>query len=629
MRICAALAAFAVVLTGCDAKSSTTTEPAPIAGGSASASAKLPPPIAWEQTLDRIGADGQLDKGSALAAFALAVRPLPGVTVPEAGAGGIASGTIAVTSVMRHQATLTEPQRRVVLEALACPRQDDPGTDAQRDLADEVRREIESKWGRPLRLKLFIQSRPQPAQALSWSCGDACVIRLAAGADATRASLIREVMQCFFFDRYGKDHVRQPAWFRDGAPMWVAGALGSADAAVSRSWTRYLDTPTRPLAKRTSDAIGFFVHLAETGTEPWAVLDAIGLAVRSGDTPAGWRAARVSQGFLDSWGSGFVQGRHPGTAWTSSGAGLPSHQPELERADIDEDENTVIAAEPTAARSVRLDVDAEVVVVKASAGARGRLTVGGGRDLVLRGEQAGPMCTLDAARCSCPRASENAAAKFSSITKGEQFLGLTGGLERASVAFSGMSLTAFCNGSPLAGIWMTTAIVSHAELGQARWDLRNGGAGVRVVIGRTGNVTAIYDEMKPLAYTMYAGSHLGQRGRMSCSGKETGSLQMPEGDETAGAWSYRLGRYDQVGTVTITHPFTGVLTFGPDKGGCAVGAFARGLPLSGTWRLSARNLALTVRYSGTGDVQGAKSRWDIVWTLKCLTPDGGGCRPPG
>ena len=109
-----------------------------------------------------------------------------------------------------------------------------------------------------------------------------------------------------------------------------------------------------------------------------------------GDRPRRCRAAggrqyrrvgrgTASPGFLDSWGSGYVQGRYPGRAWTSGGPNLPTYQPALPNGVLDNGGAMTISA-PAAATAVRrLDVNADVVMVNPAAGAAGRISLGADR----------------------------------------------------------------------------------------------------------------------------------------------------------------------------------------------------------------------------------------------------------
>jgi hypothetical protein len=56
---------------------------------------------AWEKVLDGIGDDGTVSKETALAAFSLAIAPLPGVKVADGDPGPIPDGSAAIAWVLR------------------------------------------------------------------------------------------------------------------------------------------------------------------------------------------------------------------------------------------------------------------------------------------------------------------------------------------------------------------------------------------------------------------------------------------------------------------------------------------------------------------------------------------------
>ena len=86
-----------------------TTPPAGEAGGR----------TAWERVLERIGPDGKVDLKTALAAFSVAVGPLPGVPEPVGRRDRIASGTGAIRWIESHRLELTGAQRAAVDAYLA------------------------------------------------------------------------------------------------------------------------------------------------------------------------------------------------------------------------------------------------------------------------------------------------------------------------------------------------------------------------------------------------------------------------------------------------------------------------------------------------------------------------------
>jgi hypothetical protein len=73
---------------------------------------------AWQRTLDQIKPDGSVELSTALAAFALAVGPIPGAAPLSGSAQVIPSGTLAVNWVLAKWGQLTADQQRAVLTDL-------------------------------------------------------------------------------------------------------------------------------------------------------------------------------------------------------------------------------------------------------------------------------------------------------------------------------------------------------------------------------------------------------------------------------------------------------------------------------------------------------------------------------
>src|SRR5690348_14808848 len=100
-RLVRVVVAVAVV-AGCSSapKSATPAAPGPAAVARSS----------WDTTVDQAGADGRLDLPTSLAAFAMAVGPVPGAKTPAGPYGPIASGTLAVQSMFAHWSALSAAQ---------------------------------------------------------------------------------------------------------------------------------------------------------------------------------------------------------------------------------------------------------------------------------------------------------------------------------------------------------------------------------------------------------------------------------------------------------------------------------------------------------------------------------------
>jgi hypothetical protein len=79
------------------------------------------PKTAWEKVLDQIGPNGEVSKETALAAFSVAIAPLPGAKIPDGPQQTIPSATGALRWVRSHWDDLTSEQRTAVEEALQVP----------------------------------------------------------------------------------------------------------------------------------------------------------------------------------------------------------------------------------------------------------------------------------------------------------------------------------------------------------------------------------------------------------------------------------------------------------------------------------------------------------------------------
>jgi hypothetical protein len=579
-------------------------------------------PDPWQQVTSGVGDDGRLDAQTALKAFALAVGPVPGATRPAGRTTAIPSGTLAVASVFGHWADYNPDQRTAILTALgattahnapavyrlptgpkapaadpnvACLAADSAGAEPYRSELTAIEPEITAHLGRPLTIPVHLAVNTkdlEDALMYTWSCVGTkpagagkvtgCTIHInpksvggAFAPDEVRTFLVHELMHCYLNDKFGGAYVAMPAWYVEGAPTWVMEQLGASATRLGGMWQDYLDSASRPLAKRSYDGFGFFVHLAETGTDVWKAIDPIGAAMLGGKgTPAGWAAAGVSASFLDSWGSGYAQGRYPGPRWTSGGRNLPPYQPAMASGRIGDGATLTVSSRPYATLLEQLDVDASVLLSAPAAGTSGRLSLGGGTDSPLAG---GPFCTI--AHCSCPPGSAGAGTAFTQLASGAQFLGLTGGPTAGSVVLTGLSLNDFCAkpSTPcLVGQWRSVAFDISASGGKLR---EQGGAGVRLHIDPQGHVTVVFNGMAPVDFTVDTSGHA-TSGHFTFAGTETGRITLPAATATSGPW-VRTGSVN-VSSITADMHLTSPITYhlGPvnvaelagSMGGSAVGS---------------------------------------------------------
>jgi hypothetical protein len=598
-------------------------------------------PSAWQQTLDRIGPDGTVDFPTALAAFALAIGPVPGAVPPAGRRDPIPSGTLAVTWVLAHWAELSPEQRDAVREDLGvpkntnapadyrparapaapanpnfdCQKADSPDAGRYRAMIPDVEAALTPHLGAltiAAKVFLVVNTRNLEADAALYTLACNGSERAAKGekvagctihvnpaihkgqfTDAeVRTFLIHEMTHCFLYDRFGAAYGFMPAWYREGAPTWAESVLGGVGkTGTDDLWRRYLENPRRPLTQRAYDGVGFFVHLAETGTDVWNAIRTIGAAMAGGGgTAAGWKAAGLSAAFLDSWGTGFAQGRYPGPAWTTGGPNLGRFPIELPQGRVGEGgAGLTITSVPYGIAAQRIEVAAAVVLVRPEAGTSGRITLGGGADATFGG---GPYCTI--ADCACPPDSPGAGTRFEKISSGGQWIGLTGGDRAGSVTLVGQRLADFCAKPArpcLVGQWTSTSLdVSTPHISE------HGGAGVRLHVDPKGNTTLTFDGMAPVTFTGQTGSSQ-FAGTLTYAGTLTGTMVVPAGTSGSGTWQEaRPADMSRItATVRLTQPFA--VTVGPyslaqfaaSAGGA--GAAVSGKPiLTGGWTCTAETL---------------------------------------
>jgi hypothetical protein len=536
---------------------------------------------AWDRTTATLGGDGRLALPTALTAFALAVGPVPGAAPAAGPAGAIDSASLAVSSVLSRWGALSGAQRAAVRTALGAPKDrnapaayreapakpanpnlpcltaDSAGTGPYRAQIAGLLGDLTARLGRPLRIadRLFLSINTTnlegTARMYTVPCGpdsdvDGCTIHLnprAIGGAHTPAELhsflVHEIMHCYLFDRFGLAYGAMPAWYVEGAPTWAMSDLGPSSSRLGEIWKQYLDTPAKPLSARTYDGLGFFVHLAESGAPVWKLIDRIGAALTGHATPAGWAAAAPSAGFVDSWGSGFAQGRYPGGAWTSTGPHLPPYRPALPDGRLGDGQALTVTAPAYAVAVRRIDVDAEIVTLTPGAGTTGRISIGGGKDAPLTG---GPFCTRGS--CACP----GTARTFPPMASGDTFLGASAGNRAANVALTGSTLAAACakpQVSCLVGKWRATGYdISAGGLTET------GGAGVQLTIAPSGAARVVYDGMAPVRF------HGRASGTLVFHGSTTGALRLPAPGATSGRWeTTRASGVDGItADVSVTAP---------------------------------------------------------------------------
>jgi hypothetical protein len=384
-RLATALA-IAVIVAGCASagtpQSAAPGSAAPSGPASGSINASPPPPPeprnAWERALFDTDDHGDYTTDAALRLFATAFGPLPGVDV-QADVTGIHDRTVAIDAVRRHWAELSAAQRTAVEAAIATPEgakhlsippasgllttaaleQPSDGRSARIQQAVDSTASLVTEWAPKFRQEIaghigfdvpgvidlaydvptltpvgnpkgVVYGDAEP----SWPGGTfgQCHLNLYSSVNEEDTAgildtLAHELFHCFQFAGYGglAAYTQAPRWVLEGQADWVGGTLtDGASSLEGGDWYWYLKWPQQSLFKRSYDAIGFYEHLKETGTDPWTIFRPMWNA--GGDNIAIFRAANADrEDFYDSWASSVLRDPTRGPAWTTDGR--PGAQP--------------------------------------------------------------------------------------------------------------------------------------------------------------------------------------------------------------------------------------------------------------------------------------------------------------
>jgi hypothetical protein len=312
-------------------------------------------------------------------------------------------------------------------------------------------------------------------------------------------------------------------------------------------------------------------------------------------TAAGWQAAGVTNAFLESWGPGYVQGRHPGKAWTSTGPNLPPYTPALPNGQFGNGSSVSVGSPAFGAAVERIDVDAQVIVIAAGAGTAGLLTLDGSSDSSVTAGS--PFCTIEG--CQCPQDSPGAGTKFSHMATGQQYVGVSGGAGKGSAVLTGMTLQDYCKKPPVpcvVGQWTGVNFDVHVNT-----LTEQGGAGVSLHIDPKGNLVVDFGGMQPVTFQMSTGSG-DFTGSFVYTGRVTGVINLPPADATSGNWNYATPG-DVSGLSAVVHLTSPIAIDLPPialadlAGGTGAGGAGAAIPsnpmVAGGWQCSGDTMTTT------------------------------------
>ncbi|MEO6124776.1 MAG: hypothetical protein ABIR32_13810 [Ilumatobacteraceae bacterium] len=316
----------------------------PTIGETAPPTTAVDPANPWALELQNVDENGGRSLDSSLRLFAMAFGSMPGVDVPS-GLPEIRSGTLAINSVLDRYGELTPEQQAVVDEAVA-PGADDeveiipaafaprrsPLKDAIVDAVKDYRSTFAGKLGYDLPAPVTVivaSDKENFGYALAeWEGGSysGCSLHISsdnglAGPFVVLNTIAHELFHCFQAVAAGTLAVWETrgAWYIEGSAEWAAVTITTSDGHDVPFWFMYL-TNEQELFARTYDGIGFFSHLAETGTDPWSVIAPM---VRAGGNEPAWAASGADgEAFMSSWGSSRLRDSSRGAAWDTTGPGI-------------------------------------------------------------------------------------------------------------------------------------------------------------------------------------------------------------------------------------------------------------------------------------------------------------------
>lgn len=589
------------------------------------------PATAWQHVTDEL-TDGEVDLDTALAAFSLAVAPLPGAQTPDTDdTDDLPDASVAVAWVLRHHDQLTDDQAAVVAEALspltvadtdstissdavgappsvhgrsrpaaaAGPRgattgcwgqriqeADSPGAEPFRSLLDPIAADLQSRLGGAVQMVapvyLQVDSRELGlGRAYTWGdpgdCAqnglDTCTIHLSPRAqrapDAELTGILaHEMMHCLVFQHLGMTTYDLPAWVGEGIPAWVGEEIAGGTALSAQWWDEYLNEPSAPLYGRDYDAIGFYAHVAETGVDLWQRIVPI---LDGFENEPAFEAAFANGGaFLDSWPSGTLRRAELGSAWDTTGPGV-----------TDSSATPIEVAVAAGSEVVRkVGKVGGVLVTPVTPAARLTVEVAGyARISTADGEQVVDgsleLCVQSGA-CGC----DGGGGDLLVLGDGA-VIAVTGGTDEARIVLTASSDTAEddCDEASveeeaatidrcMVGTW-TAYVMANKDLSTSMpVEYLGGGEGVTFTIRPDGTFTLDYDRSTPVV-TRVAGMEMGTRTR----GVATGRLTTSNGSFTVVEQDY---------ATALRSTFTGAPGGGPTMAG---GVGIR----SGTYECDARH----------------------------------------
>ncbi len=432
---------------------------------------------------------GKIDRATALQAYSLAFKPLPGVTAPRAASGDhLLDGSGPLRWLIPYLDTLTAEQRNAVLAAVPRPKPKTARSDGLTLLAGSEQAQFEALVHKamadfgarlgPLRVPVTVTLNsvnadkdeayayvaPRDAGGRFAGDIDECDIFFnpearSASDDVKREAAYHEVFHCYQAQAYGNldAFYHGPKWLIEGGAQYVGDEAAGAGPISKGWWKFYFATPQNALFDRSYDANGFFAHLANLGGDPEGAMPAAVAAVKSGGDEAALNGfLQGTSGVLDSWAPSLVRKPELGKDWDTAATGITADRISAAPAALGPGATLSGSVVRYANDDRRLQLSAEVTVVAAVQ--HGRLkAINGATDMASPN---GVFCTRPGGGCSCPSGSPREGTKFTDLAPGDYYLAISGAADGLSWQTAAFTLADFCRRSPvdscLLGTWNLT-----------------------------------------------------------------------------------------------------------------------------------------------------------------------------
>ncbi len=478
-RAFAAMCAVTVVATtGCAKSSKPTSVPkATVTPSTAKATVS-----AARHVLDEIAPNGDVSRSTALAAFSIAVTPLPGVSVPAGPPGTeLFSGTEPVRWLRSYESTLSAEQRKVAkpylhpsaaagaaaglgdgaTTAVAVAVARSGAAPASERLADATQAAEQAEIAKMLSLlaaHLGPLGYTPPAVIMPDPQGTAYAQAVRRDEDPSKCDMqffpkgvalsgvnldfvvAHELFHCYQDKTDAAAMVGHTgAWWIEGTACWAALAITGAAGPMYDHWNEYLQSPEKSLFSRSYDAFGFFEQIQSAGADPWPLVLKLVSASSDKDRYA-FLVADVTPGYQQVAASAFFREPSIGPAWDMTGPGIPSTKT-TSYPGIGPGQSVSASAYADAIANVTSHAD----VTSVRADGYVRVAAESGLDRVVASGATLDLCTKIGG-CKCPEGSTGSPPTTAGDTL--MHLALTGDANGAQAQVTSHTLDEYCKRAP-------------------------------------------------------------------------------------------------------------------------------------------------------------------------------------